>query len=98
MSYIVLMWIGASFIAPTGPGSGRIVFIFMLVYSCLLLILSSRTARVFGLVVGIIALVGIIQTTKDKEKFKRAMQERVEKLRPPMEKPNADRKSNEAKG
>lgn len=81
LSYVVVSVVGVLFTAPTGPGSGRLLFVILLVYSCVLILLNSRTAKLFGLVVGIIAIVGVIQTTKAKKDFSRAMQEKTQRQR-----------------
>lgn len=81
LSYVVLSSATVLFIAPTGPGSGRILFVILLVHSCLMILLNSRTARLLGLVVGIIAIAGVIQTTKARKDFGRAMQEKAQRQR-----------------
>lgn len=81
MSYVILTFFGVLFVSPTAPGYGRELYVILLVYSCLLIFLNSKVARVFGLVVGIFALVGVILTTMEKVDFSRQMQRKIEQKR-----------------
>lgn len=76
-SYVIVASIGALFIAPTGAGSDRILYIILLVYSCFLILFGTRTARVLGIVLGMLSLIGVLYETKEKQDFHHRMEEKA---------------------
>lgn len=75
LGYGLAAALAAFLIAPTGPGSGRIAFIVMAVYSIIPLLLGARRVKVIALILGLLFLIGIAVETKAGLDFERAMQE-----------------------
>ena len=75
-SYVVVTTFGSLLIAPTGPGSDRVLYVTLLGYSCFLVLLGSRVAKIVGLVLAIGSLVGVVVSTQAKLGFIRNMERR----------------------
>ena len=81
VGYLCVFHLGALLIAPTGPGSDRIVFILLLVYSLVLAILGSRIVKVIGLLLALVFIIGVILSTKERWDFERRMEEKAQQQR-----------------
>jgi hypothetical protein len=73
--YLMIFILGALLIAPTGPGSDRIVYVLLLAYSCCLLLFGSRLVRIVALLLGAVLVVGVILSTAEKRDFQQRIQD-----------------------
>jgi disulfide bond formation protein DsbB len=76
--YVCVFHLGVLLISPTGPGSERIVFILLLVYSFVLAILGSRIVRVIGLLLALVFIIMVILSTKERWDFEGRMKEKAQ--------------------
>ncbi len=78
VGYVVVSILGAMLISPIGPGSDRIAYVCLLVYSLLVALACSGFPRVLSLVLSIAFLVGVITETKAREDFERHIREKYQ--------------------
>ena len=76
----MVLIVGTLLVAPTGPGSDRILYILLLGYSCLLIVIGTRPVRVLAAVLAVTFLVGALYATKEKSDFKHRVAEKVERV------------------
>jgi hypothetical protein len=78
--YLVAFVIGIALISPTGPGSDRIFYVILLVYSLSVIIAGSRSFKAVGIILALVFLYGAISETRARNEYNLKMKERVKKL------------------
>ena len=70
IGYLLATNIGILLIAPTGPGSSRICYIVLLVYSLVVATFGTRLMKVLAAILAIGFIMGIVSETRDKARFR----------------------------
>jgi hypothetical protein len=72
----IVAHIAVGFVPATDPGGDLVFYVIMLGYSCVVFFLGTRTARVLGLVLAVLCILGVIHEMKAKHDFHRMMEQR----------------------
>ena len=75
VGYFGVALFGGMLIAPTGPGSDRILYVCLLVYSLLVAVFRSGLTRVISLLLAALFLTGVISETKARRDFHQHLRE-----------------------
>jgi hypothetical protein len=73
--YLVVAMLGAAAVRPVGPGSDRIFYLFLFVYSLLLVLVCSKWMKLLAIMLAIAFLVGVIVETKARRDSQRRLKE-----------------------
>jgi hypothetical protein len=77
--YFAVAVFGTLLIAPCGPGSDRIRYIVLLIYSLLIAFLYTGFTRALGVVLAIVFICGVISETIAKNRFQHHITEQIQK-------------------
>lgn len=75
-SYVAVATAGSFLIAPTGPGSDRILYVVLVGYSALLIWFGSKIAKTIGLLLLLASLVGVVLSTMARHESARKLWQR----------------------
>ncbi len=75
LGYLATALLGSMLIAPMGPGSDRIAYLCLLVYSLLVAVFCARLVRVVALLLAALFLIGVVVETKAQRDFQRHLKE-----------------------
>jgi hypothetical protein len=74
--YFVVGAIGALLIAPTGPGSGLVLWLCLFVYSVCIVIIGQRAMKMLSFALACLFLVGAVRERRARTEFLQKLKER----------------------